>query len=43
MKYRRARAVRDLIQNVDVEYIHYNPVKHGLVEAPRNYRLIGQP
>jgi putative transposase len=26
------RDERDLIQHV--EYIHYNPVKHGLVKAP---------
>jgi putative transposase len=29
------RDKRDLIQHV--EYIHYNPVKHGLVEAPRDW------
>jgi putative transposase len=30
------RGERDLIQHV--EYIHYNPVKHGLVEAPRDWK-----
>jgi putative transposase len=29
------RDERDLIQHV--EYIHYNPVKHGLVKAPRDW------
>ena len=31
------RDERDRIQHI--EYIHYNPVKHGLVEAPRDWRL----
>jgi putative transposase len=29
------RDEQDLIQHV--EYIHYNPVKHGLVKAPRDW------
>ena len=29
------RDERDLIQHV--EYIHYNPVKHGLVKAPKDW------
>jgi putative transposase len=29
------RDERDFIQHV--EYIHYNPVKHGLVAAPRDW------
>ncbi len=31
----RIRDERDLIQHV--EYIHYNPVKHGMVKAPRDW------
>ena len=31
----RIRDERDRIQHI--EYIHYNPVKHGLVEAPRDW------
>ena len=31
--------------NLHLDYIHYNPVKHGLASAPRNWRLssIHQP
>ncbi|MFH1686802.1 MAG: transposase [bacterium] len=31
------RSQEDMNRHVD--YIHYNPVKHGLAQAPREYRL----
>ena len=33
----RVRSEKDFKHHMD--YIHYNPVKHGMVESPRDYSL----